>query len=276
MIEASPASLPLRKPAASNAIESRKCEGCDVTFVPLRKNQRYHDEPCRKRAENKRRRGPSFTEQVIAVKGRKCGVCGSEAEGKRTAFHSWEPEDEKSIDRAVVLCSYCLEQVQAVRKGQVKLARKHALNAEQDPSERDHYSALGISILPEDDCDVVDSAPNIIDKSNLDEASAETHPKDLFCKYCEKYLCQVSPDGNVIALGKREVAVENGAVACRWCRAWGRQIWTKLKEALPDTVSHGPIAPERLRKVEKMPLNGRTVAEMLHDLKIATITGVID
>ena len=272
MTEASPASSTLSK-SALTIIEARKCEGCDLMFVPRPKNRRYHDEPCRKKSENQRQRGPSFTERVIAVKGRRCGKCGSERNGKRTAF-CWTGE-EGQISRAVVLCSFCLEDAHAKRKGQDKLTGDCAQYAEQDPSEREEWAALRMSILPSEECDVVDSAPNIINKSNLDEASRDTHPRELFCRHCERRLCQISPDGDVIALNKREVVCKNGAVACTWCREEnGLEIWTKISKALPDTVTHGPIpTPERLLKVDRIPLSGRTVAQMLHDLGIAKIAG---
>ena len=244
-------------------------------FVAQHKSRRYHDETCRKKFENRRRRGPSFTERVIEVKGRKCRLCRSEAEGRRTAFNSWDPKDEKDIDRAVVLCGGCLKWAQAKRKGQVNGFDVLDAYAEQDKGERAEHAEQGFCILDAEDAGVIDTHPQVINRQNLDEASRETHPRELFCRHCDNRLCQVSPDGDVIALNKREIVCENGAVACAWCRERdGLEIWTKISKALPDTVTHGPIpAPERLRKVERIPLNGRTVAEMLHDLGIARMTG---
>jgi hypothetical protein len=241
-------------------------------FVPQHKSRRYHDEPCRKKFENRRRRGPSFTERVIAVKGRRCGKCDSECEGRRTAF-CWDG-DEGNIDRAVVLCSGCLKWAHEKRKGQVNSFDILDAYAEQDKAERAFQAVHGCCILTSEDAGVIDGPPNVINKSNLDEASRETHPRDLFCQHCEERLCQVSPDGDVVALNKREVVCKNGAVACNRCRENGRETWTGISEALPDTVTHGPIpTPWRLLKVERMSLNGRTVAEMPHDLGIAKMTG---
>ncbi len=275
MTEASPASSPVSKSAANDVNDLRKCEGCNLMFVPQPKNRRYHDEPCRKKSENKRLRGPSFTEQVIAIKGRRCGKCDSDCEGRRTAFF-WDG-DEGKIDRAVVLCSGCLKWAHGKKKGQFRGFDILDAYAEQEKAERAFYAEQGCCILTAEDAGVINGPPGVINKSNLDEESRETHPRELFCRHCENRLCQVSPGGDVIALNKREVICKNGAIACTWCRERdGREVWTKISEALPDTFTHGPIpAPERLLKVERIPLNGRTLAEMLHDLGIAKLTGQI-
>jgi hypothetical protein len=244
-------------------------------FVPQHKNRRYHDKTCQKKFENRRRRGPSFTAQVIAIKGRKCKKCRSECEGRRTAF-CWDG-DEGKIERANVLCSGCLKWAHGKRKGQVKGFDILDAYAEQDKKERAEQEEGGYCILTAEDAGVIDTQPQVINRSNLDEASCETHPRELFCRHCENRLCQVSPVGDVIPFNERKVICENGAVACSRCRERdGREVWTKISEALADTFTHGPIpAPERLLKVERIPLNGRTLADMLHDLGIANLTGQI-
>jgi hypothetical protein len=263
------------EPAANDTTEPRRCEGCDVMFVAQHRNRRYHDEKCRKKFENRRRRGPSFTERVIAIKGRRCKKCGSEREDRRTAF-CWDG-DEGNIDRAVVLCSGCLKWAHQKKKGQVNGFDILDAYAKQDQAERAYQEEHGCCILTAEDAGVIDKPPQVINRSNLDEASRDTLPRDLFCRHCEELLCQVSPDDEVIALDKREVICEKGAVACTWCRKReGLEVWTKISEALPDTVTHGPIpVPERLqvKVVERIPTNGRTLAEMLHELKIARLTG---
>jgi hypothetical protein len=277
MIETLPVGSLLCQPAANGAVEPRKCasEGCDVIFFPQHKNRRYHDDKCQKKSENQRLRGPSFTERVIAAKGRRCIKCHSECEGRRTAFY-WDG-DAGNIDRAVVLCSGCLKWAHGKRKGQIKGFDILDAYAEQDKAERALQEESGCCILTAEDAGVVNGPPQVINRSNLDEASCETHPRELFCRYCENRLCQVSAGGDVIALNKREIVCENGAVACSRCRERdGREVWTKISEALPDTVTHGPIpAPERLLKVDRISLNGRTLSEMLHDLGIAKLTGQI-
>jgi len=256
--------------AATDTFASIKCGGCDVMFVPQHKSRRYHDEKCRKKSENRRRRGPSFTERVIAIKGRRCTVCGSEREGRRTAF-CWEGEKGR-IDRAAVLCPRCLKGAHRWNAGQVELFDGCDTYAEQDAKERKEQEEGGYSILDAEDAGVVDTQPLVINRSNLDEASRDTHPRELFCHHCEARLCQVSPDDDVIAVDNREVLCKDGAVACSWCRERGREKWTKISEALPDTITHGPtLAPWALKKVERLPRNGRTLAEMLHDLGIERI-----
>jgi len=216
MADESPASFQLCKSTPYKNIEARKCAGCEVMFEPSRKNQRYHNEQCRKKSENRRRRGPSFTERVIAVKGRKCGKCGSEREGRRTAFY-WDPS-EANIDRAAVLCPSCLKWAHRKRRGQLNSCKLVSDYAEMAKDERAYQEANGCCILDAEGAGVIDGPPQVINRSNLDEASRQTHPRELFCRHCEERLCQISPDGDVIAIDKREVVLKDRAVACSRCR----------------------------------------------------------
>jgi hypothetical protein len=94
---------------------------CGVEFISSQPASKYHNEQCKRRAQNGTARKGSLLEQVIAQKSSKvCSHCKS-IEGKRWTFF-WDDHDREAnnLDVVLLLCAKCWSRYSGKKLGQKK------------------------------------------------------------------------------------------------------------------------------------------------------------
>lgn len=152
---------------------------CGVEFISSQPASKYHNEQCKRRAQNGRARKGSLLERVIAYRGsRTCSHCKS-IEGKRWTFF-WDDYDREAsnLDVALLLCAKCWSRYSGKKLGQEK---------QMDRQER----LTDLKLAEVNDLSIVHLEDIAEDKSKY--KSAKRPPKVTPDDFSLRYLAKLPP-----------------------------------------------------------------------------------